>query len=184
MNVDYEEISSSSAASDAKLQEVLRALPRERAGADLRDSVMRRVTARSGEEGGAKVLRFRPEDKRRFRAWPGWVMAAAALLVFGLGIREWQHRREAFDSMQRIAELRGQFQELSRELDALRQEAAKGQQKVVFLGGNENVDLVLDLGRLAAAAQKDAPAQDPAALRKAREELARLYVKGEDSKLY
>lgn len=169
--------------SDKELREVLRALPREKAGAELKASVLRRVAAAAGAGSGARVLRFRPEERRPFPVWSGWVMAAAALLLLGLGVREWQHRREAFEAMQRIAELRGQYQELSRELAELRHEAAaRSERPVVFLGGNEKVDLVLDLGRLAEAQKK--LEEDPEARRKAKEELDSLYRQGEGAKIY
>lgn len=84
--------------------------------------------------------------------------------------------------MKRIAELRGQYQELASELEDLRRSAAQAR-PVFYVGGNEQVDLVVDLARLAEA-RKDPQAADPAARRKAEEELALLYRKGGGAPVY
>lgn len=168
--------------SDDRLHELLQALPRERAGRDFTAKVMRRLAESPPASPSATgtLLPF-PAQRRRLPGWSGWLVAAAALLLVGLGLREWQHQRELEESMRRIAELRGQFQELASELKALREEAAA--RPVVYLGGNENVDLVLDLGHLAEARKNPASA-DPESRRKAREELEKLYREGGSRPLY
>lgn len=166
--------------SEDELGQVLRALPRERAGADFTARVMAQVHGAAGRGDGGKVVAF--PGGRRLPGWPGWLMAAAALLLFGLGVREWQHRRDLEESMKRIAELRGQYQELASELQDLRREAASAR-PVVYVGGNEQVDLVVDLAKLAEK-RKDPQAADPAARRQAQEELALLYQKGGGAPVY
>jgi hypothetical protein len=165
--------------SDPELRQVLRSLPREAASEGFTEEVLARAArlpvpgAAAGEPG--RVVSF----PRRLPGWPGWLMAAAALLIFGLGMREWQHRRDVEESMRRIAELRGQYQELASELESLRREAASAR-PVVYVGGTEQVDLVVDLAKLAEK-RKDPQSEDPAARRAAQEELAELYRQGADS---
>lgn len=178
MNEPNDGFTSSDPEPDDRLRELLRAMPRERAGRDFTAKVMRQLAA-SPPAATAKVLVFPPAG-RRLSGFTGWLVAAAALLLVGLGLREWQHRRDIDESMRRIAELRGQYQELASELKALREEAAA--RPVVYLGGNENVDLVLDLGHLAAGTKQNPP--DPETRRKAREELEKLYREGGNQPLY
>lgn len=165
--------------SDDQLGAALRSLPREAASPGFTAAVMARLAAR--ENRNAEVVAF--PGQRRLPAWSGWLMAAAALLLCGLGLREWQHQRELDDSLRRIAELRGQYQELAGQIAELKKEAAGGSRPVVYLGGNREVDLVLDLDRLAAA-QKNPQPPDPAERQKAKEELNRLYREGGNTPLY
>lgn len=168
--------------SDERLRGLLQAMPRERAGRDFTAKVMRRLAkSPTASPLATGSLLFFPAERRRLPGWSGWLVAAAALLLVGLGLREWQHQRDLQESLRRIAELRGQYQELASELKALREEAAA--RPVVYLGGNENVDLVLDLGHLAEARKKPT-ADDPESRRKAREELERLYREGDRKPLY
>ncbi len=162
----------------------LRSLPREPAQPRLH----RRgdVPAGGPREAGRRATAPRGgglPGPRRLPAWSGWLMAAAALLLCGLGLREWQHQREVDESLRRIAELRGQYQELASQIAELKEEAAGGSRPVVYLGGNHEVDLVLDLDRLAAA-QKNPQPPDPAERQKAKEELTRLYQEGGNTPLY
>lgn len=165
---------------DEALQQLLQGLPREQASQDFKAGVLARIESDRQPE-PSRLLEFRPAG-RRLPVWSGVLVAAAALLLCGLGLREWQHQREIEESMRRIAELRGQYQELASELASLRQEAASSR-PVVYMGGNRQVDLVLDLGRIAAA-QKDPQAVDPEARRQARQELERLSKEGSGSPLY
>lgn len=170
--------------SDDQLGELLRSLPREPASPGFTAGVMARLAVREGQPPGpasGEIVAF--SGPRRLPAWSGWLMAAAALLVCGLGLREWQHRREIDESLRRIAELRGQYQELASQIAELKEEASGGSRPVVYLGGNREVDLVLDLGRLAAA-QKNPQPPDPAERQKAKEELTRLYQEGGNTPLY
>lgn len=168
--------------SDERLRELLQTMPRERAGRDFTATVMRRLaeSRAASPSASGNVVAF-PAERRRLPGWSGWLVAAAALLLVGLGLREWQHQRDLQESLRRIAELRGQYQELASELKALREEAAA--RPVVYLGGNENVDLVLDLGHLAEARKKPTT-DDPESRRKAREELEKLYREGDRQPLY
>jgi hypothetical protein len=158
---------------DDELGQVLRSLPREEAGADFTARVLARLEAGARPSPGGTLLSF-PAERRRLPSWSGWLMAAAALLVVGLGLREWQHRQEVDETLRRIAELRGQYQELASELDELRRENATSR-PVVYVGGTENVDFVVDLARLSEK-QKDPAKDDAESRRKAQEELAKLYA--------
>lgn len=163
---------------DDELGRLLRSLPREAARPGFGAGVMARIAAR--EARGGELLAF--PGRRRLPSWSGWLMAAAALLLCGLGLREWQHRREVDESLRRIAELRGQYEALAGQIAALKKEAADSR-PVVYLGGNHEVDLVLDLGKLAEARKNPQP-PDPAERRKVKEELTRLYQEGGDTPLY
>lgn len=166
---------------DTELAQLLSSLPREKAGADFTARVMARVGAGSRPEQTASVLSF-PAERRRLPSWSGWLMAAAALLAVGLGFREWQHRQEVEETMRRIAELRGQYQELASELDDLRRESARSR-PVVYVGGTDKVDFVVDLERLSEN-KKDPQKADAESRKKAQEELARLYAEGPGRPVY
>jgi hypothetical protein len=118
----------------------LRELPRERAGADF----TARVLARLDE----------PPPRRRLPLAAIGVAAAAALglaLVAGplrTGGERAESRREAAAEARRLLEeLQREHRALASELDALAAEPP-----VIYLGGDEEVDLVLDLSRVPAAA--------------------------------
>ncbi|MEM1201864.1 MAG: hypothetical protein AAGN66_01395 [Acidobacteriota bacterium] len=122
---------------DRRLDAALGALPRERAAADFTARVQGRLEPPSS-------------SARR------WYLAAAAavlLLAATFGVREWQHRRQIDAAVQRLADLRAEYHLIAAELDSLRQKAERAQ-PVVYLGGDENVELVVDLARLARARQR------------------------------
>lgn len=119
---------------DARLDAVLHDLPRERAGDDFTDEVLRRLPANDERFSGEGGLPAR-----------SWYLAVAALLFLAVvfGAREWNHRREMRHSMERIAEMRAEYWELERELGELQEK--RRAQPVIYLGEVDGTEVVLDL---------------------------------------
>jgi hypothetical protein len=118
--------------SDDRLRDALRGLPAPGPGPAFTARVMARLAA---------------APARAPRRVPAWAAAAAAVvLAAGLLLGGRAVVRE-----QRNAALRSETEELARELEALRQ-AAERPAPVLYLGGTEEVDLVLDLSTLPLAA--------------------------------
>jgi cell division protein FtsB len=114
---------------DHRLGNLLKEIPREHARPGFTARVMNRLDA--------------PE--RRVALIPRFALSAALALFLALtaGVLV-QARREAVAdarTRQALAEIRAEHTRLEREVRDL------SQPSVVYLGGNEDVDLVLDLGR-------------------------------------
>jgi hypothetical protein len=122
------------------LTDALRALPRERAGEDFT----------------ARVLRAAPGAAAP-APWPRSLAALAALLVLvaGLGAWSWERERRREELRGRVEALWQEQRELERALADLRRAA---EPRLLYLGGNDRVDLVLDLDRL------ESPGPRPASL--------------------
>jgi hypothetical protein len=125
---------------DQRLREALRGLPPPAPGPAFTARVLARLDGRA-----AATAPWR----RRVRVAAMAAAAAAVLLGTVWGSR-------AALRQQRAAALRTETAELARELEALRQ-AAERPAPVLYLGGNEEVDLVLDLSTLPLAAAVPAP---------------------------
>lgn len=115
---------------------VLRALselPRERAS----QGFTSRVVARAAEVA----------DEAPARGWPGAAIAAAAVLVLVSGVTAWQlersRRMESFRG--EVTELQTAHRLLAQELLELR---AAEKPPVLYLGGDDHVDLYIDLAEL------------------------------------
>lgn len=129
--------------------EALRSLPRHRAGEGFTESVLERLDEQAA---GPAPRRASPAAR--------WLAAAAGLLgllaagagLLSLDDGESSGVREAA-SLQALAAERARLEEEVRELRSLVREdageAAREESPVLYLGGTEDVDLVLDLGRLA-----------------------------------
>ncbi len=120
---------------DNRLSEILQSLPRERAGGDFTARVRSRIEKRPTLLGAA---------------WSRPALAAAMALIaltLGFGWREWRHAKAQTATVARLELLLEEKQALEAELVSLRRLASDAR-PVVYLGGNEQVDLVLDLERL------------------------------------
>lgn len=126
---------------DLRVREVLIRLPRERAG--------EAFTARVLERTGAA-----PGHPRRLRS-----LAAAALLCAAgaLGAHEWNSAQAHQAAAERMASLRAEYEMLQTELQSL-QRTADAERPVVYLGGEGDVEYVLDLSRLAVNPSATRPA--------------------------
>jgi hypothetical protein len=140
---------------DDQLDKMLRELPREQVTNDF----TRRVLSGATEVGVAGSSTAGRRRTVRLPAW-GIAAAAAALLLVPAGI--W-----IFDASQRaaltkeITALRTEHGRLTGELRALRQQMGAAQ-PVIYLGGDDRVDYVLDLKRLVRE-QLDGAVRSPAA---------------------
>lgn len=120
---------------DHNLNRLLRELPRE--------------TARPGFTGRVLAsLDDRPEH-RSLRIWrqPRLVLATAALVAVVGSAGFLQVRADRHEEMRR-AEARKILQELRSEHELLEQELQSLSDPVIYVGGNEDVDLVVDLSRV------------------------------------
>ena len=127
------------------LREALRSLPRARAA----DGFTERVLA------GAEAAEGTPEAPRPRPAATRWAAAAALAgfaLAGALAVPTFRAERTAGRERQaRIQAFEAERRQLAAELEEIRRLAAttQGASPVLYLGGDEDVDLVLDLGRLA-----------------------------------
>ncbi len=130
---------------DEQLSSALESLPREPAPLGFTASVLRRIDS--------SPARFSPAwwtsiIDRVFGPWiprhAGTAVAAAAVLVLTVGFswREWRQHQAAEHLQMLLAEKHALEAELA-SLQRLTEEA----HPVVYLGGDEEVDLVLDLAR-------------------------------------
>ncbi len=123
--------------SDERISKELKALPREKAS----EKFTRRVLANLPRT-----------EKRRIPAW-GYRLAAAAtviiLLVIPMSLRRWSMSIDTGNEavLAEIEAVRSEKALIERELRDLREKAAE-ESPVVYLGGNEEVNLVLDVGAL------------------------------------
>jgi hypothetical protein len=120
---------------DQRLRDALRALPAEPADPAFTARVLARLASATPA----------PPRRGRTRRWATAAVVVVALAGLGWGLTEHTLRR------QRSAMLRAETAALARELAALREEAA-APPPMIYLGGNEEVDLVLDLAALPMAA--------------------------------
>lgn len=113
---------------DTLLDAALGALPREHASETFTDQVLHRVERRQS------LSQWRP------------LAAALALLAVGMGTYTWNERQERDAAVERVASMRAEYELLQEELARLEQ--AEQQRGLVYLGGKDDVEFVLDLGRL------------------------------------
>lgn len=113
---------------DHRLGDLLRELPRESARPGFTTRVLNRLEA--------------PE---RRRSMPRLALAgalAAVAIIAGVLVDARRDALETVHARQALQEIRAEHGRLEREVHEL------SQPPVVYLGGNENVDLVLDLGKV------------------------------------
>ncbi|HEY2291980.1 MAG TPA: hypothetical protein VGM86_14870 [Thermoanaerobaculia bacterium] len=115
---------------DHRLGDLLRELPREQARPGFTARVLHRLDA--------------PERRRSIpRLALATVLAVALAVTAGLLIDARRNALESSRAEQALAEIRAEHARLEREVREL-----SDQPSVVYLGGNEDVDLVLDLGKV------------------------------------
>lgn len=129
---------------DHDVGRLLRELPRESA----RPGFTQRVLARLEEPAqSAAVPGWREGRGWRLRLAMAATSAAALLVVVSAGAVRHEQSREA----ERTAEARRLLQEIRAEHDRIEQELrALSEPPVVYVGGDEEVDLVVDLDRVPA----------------------------------
>jgi hypothetical protein len=74
-------------------------------------------------------------------------MAIAIGMGIGTAVRD--HQRQPLAYKQKVDAIRNQYHQIHTDVESLRREAANSP-SVVYLGGNESYDLVLDLADLTA----------------------------------
>jgi hypothetical protein len=144
--------------SDERLKELLNQVPAERARPDFTQRVLARLDVPQGasEKGGLSLF------------GPRWVLAAAACaaILASLGAL-WLHEAppdrplQEAEARQALEAIRAEHARLQREVENLGSPAgnlgirpeAISDDGMVYLGGNENVDLVVDPGRVAPSPQ-------------------------------
>jgi hypothetical protein len=125
---------------------------RQRPDDGLRAALRELPAAAPGPAFTARVLaRLERRQRTRRRALPAWVPAAAAVAALVVGLWGAAAGRQAWQEGRRRAALRAESAALKRELAALQEEVSKPA-PVLYLGGNEQVDVVLDLSSLPIAA--------------------------------
>jgi hypothetical protein len=132
--------------SDDPVLDALRELPRERAA----------------EGFTAAVLSAAPGAATEHAGWPRPLVALAALglVLSGLGAWSWERAQRREELRGRVQALRQEQRELEQALRELRQVSAE-EPRLLYLGGNERVDYVLDLDRFD---RLDTPGPRPASV--------------------
>jgi cytochrome c-type biogenesis protein CcmH/NrfG len=126
---------------DHSVGKLLREIPRETA----RTGFTTRVLARLEPLDGPATERPRATRRPRF----AFAAAAVLALVVSAGLFRYEQSREAAraaEARQALREIRAEHERLEQELRAL------ADPPVVYLGGNERIDLVLDLDKVPAEA--------------------------------
>ncbi|MCG8454757.1 MAG: hypothetical protein MI919_00640 [Holophagales bacterium] len=118
-----------------RLDAALGALPRVRASRDFTDQVMARLERRRGAQ----------------RQWQALAAAALVLLAVGLGLHQWERAQERQAAALRLSQMQAEYAELAGELQDLRREAERARPLVYLTGTGGDVELVLDLSRLASS---------------------------------
>jgi uncharacterized protein YaeQ len=118
---------------DRRMDELLRTLPKERAREDFTSGLIQRL------DSGAP-----PRQRMRFAL----AMAAAAVLLAAASIGVWWWQQSDKEELkEQIAQLRVEHQALTQELSQMRRQSTSIR-PVLYLGGDERMDYVLDLNKL------------------------------------
>ncbi len=132
---------------DDRLKALLRDLPRAEARPGFNERVLGRLD-REGDRQDQDLVLVAPPRAR----FAGWAVAAAACAIAALTFGGWrvEQGRERERQRARLELLREEQRALATELRRLR-EAAELPRSQVYLGGDENVDVVFDLAHPIAA---------------------------------
>lgn len=128
---------------DHRIGELLRELPRERARTGFTARVVRKLDA---PEAGRPALRWRPAA-----ALTAALLLAVALSAGLLHERKAESVRTA-EAKQLLEEIRAEHGRLAREVEEITEPP------VIYLGGDEDVDFVVDLSRVPEAGGEIQPA--------------------------
>lgn len=132
----------SSETSEREIDGLLAALPRERAGSAFTGQVLARLD--------------RPRWRRHRRVLALVAATATALLLATGALELWQQRERRAELAEQITALRRDHARLSVELRRLRARMS-AEQPVLYLGGDDRVDYVLDLRHMARTVPVTAP---------------------------
>ncbi len=135
---------------DQHVGQLLRELPRERASDGFTARVLNRLD--------------RPEDRAPARRAPAglrWAVVPVAALLISTGVLlEWRQQRrtaallqDATEARQLLDELRAEHERFSRDLQSLETPNTAGP-RVIYLGGDETMDLVVDLEQVRESPQR------------------------------
>lgn len=116
---------------DARLTAALRSLPRVRAREGFTLAVMRRADSP-------------PVPRPLVWRWATAAMMVLTLVSLSALVREFRDRRDLAQAKRALAEIRQEHRELQEEFEKLRSSSP-----VIYLGGNERLDVVVDTSRLA-----------------------------------
>lgn len=127
---------------DQQLSEILRSLPKERAGGDFTAELLARLEASP------------PATSSRWSRHRVVLAACLCLALLGGIVGAWHWQRVDVQRVDARRQARAELEELRGEQRALERELAElvaltRSEPVVYLGGSEEVDLVIDLGNLA-----------------------------------
>lgn len=128
---------------DQLLGRLLREIPRERAGDGFTARVLERLDLPTPGETPGRTVRRGP-----------WLFATAALFALVVSVavldRPEPPVREVRDARQALVNIRSEHERIQQELRRLQQmhRQDSAEPEVVYLGGDESMDLVVDLGRV------------------------------------
>lgn len=118
---------------DRQIRELIAELPRERARLGFTAAVLRRLAE--------------PEPQRVVRwpmAWAGATLLIAAVAAGSWGFGEWRQQREEAQARHLLEEIKVEHARLAREVRELQEES----RPVLYLGGDESIDFVVDMSRV------------------------------------
>ncbi len=119
------------------LSRALRSLPRVRSRPGFTDRVLRRLDE----------AERRTTSIRAWRRTAAAAVGAACLLALAAGARQWWFHQQQQLGFARLATMESERQALLVELESLQHQMADAR-PFVYLGGSNDIDLVLDLDRL------------------------------------
>lgn len=120
---------------DESVRQLIAGLPRESARPGFTAAVLRRLAEPE-----------RPARARSWQlAWAGAALTGVLLAAGSWGFSTWREQREAEEARRLVEQIKAEHAQLAAEVRALREE----RQPVVYVGGDEDVDLVVDLRRVA-----------------------------------